>query len=114
LTTAGVVRITKSDTWEMPTLTGAEQWGRYKWRTAKWAPWRIKTELRTKGIDDRDAAEGLERIFDSLGEVSTEHVGEEEEEEEAGLSALAVVAGEEVGLRTVNEPTLTVSKLTLN
>lgn len=79
----------------------AEQWGRYKWRTAKWAPWRIRAALTQKGINARDATEGLERIFDTMGEVvvggtdlhSAEHVQEGSHPPTAPEAA--VVAGEE-------------------
>ena len=76
----------------------AEQWARYKWRAAKWAPWRIRTSLREKGVSGRDAAEGVERVFDTLGDVevdvgrASERRGEEEAPEETGEVA---IAGEE-------------------
>ena len=41
----------------------AEQFGRMKWRTSKWAPAQIRTELKRKGMDERDAREGLSRVF---------------------------------------------------
>ena len=41
----------------------AEQFGRMKWRTAKWAPAQIRTELKRRGIHERDAREGLSRVF---------------------------------------------------
>lgn len=47
----------------------AEQWARYKWRTGKWAPWRIRTSLREKGVCDSNSNEGLSRVFDDLGDV---------------------------------------------
>ena len=47
----------------------SEQWARYKWRTAKWAPRRIQTSLREKGVAKADAEAGLRRVFDSLGDV---------------------------------------------
>ena len=37
----------------------SEQWARYKWRTAKWAPWRIQTSLREKGVAAADAEAGV-------------------------------------------------------
>ena len=48
----------------------AEQWARYKWRTAKWAPRRIETSLREKGVARDDARAGLRRVFGfDLGDV---------------------------------------------
>jgi SOS response regulatory protein OraA/RecX len=41
----------------------AEQFGRMKWRTSKWAPAQIRSELKRKGMDERDAREGLSRVF---------------------------------------------------
>ena len=72
----------------------AEQWGRYKWRTAKWAPWRIKRSLAEKGVDWRDATEGLSRVFDDLGEVKLS-AGEDGDGDGDGDATRAVVAGEE-------------------
>ena len=50
----------------------SEQWARYKWRTAKWAPWRIQTSLREKGVAAADAEAGVRRVFAELGDVSQE------------------------------------------
>ena len=41
----------------------AEQFARMKWRTSKWAPAQIRVELKRRGIDERDAREGLTRVF---------------------------------------------------
>ena len=41
----------------------AEQFGRMKWRTSKWAPAQIRAELKRRGIHERDAREGLSRVF---------------------------------------------------
>ena len=41
----------------------AEQFGRMKWRTSKWAPAQIRVELKRRGIHERDAREGLSRVF---------------------------------------------------
>ena len=69
----------------------AEQWARYKWRTAKWAPRRIETSLREKGVARDDARAGLKRVFASLGDVSSPRNGSELRSD----SETHVIAGEE-------------------
>jgi len=70
----------------------AEQWARYKWRTAQWAPWRIRTSLREKGVADRDSNEGLSRVFDNLGDVRVrESLADDDDDERKEVA----IAGEE-------------------
>ena len=66
----------------------SEQWARYKWRTAKWAPWRIQTSLREKGVADADAETGLRRVFDALGDVDVRA-------SDSARSDVVAIAGEE-------------------
>ena len=73
----------------------AEQWARYKWRTAKWAPWRIRTSLREKGVADRDSNEGLSRVFDNLGDVRVRESLADDDNNDDDERKEVAIAGEE-------------------
>jgi SOS response regulatory protein OraA/RecX len=75
----------------------AEQWARYKWRAAKWAPRRIRTSLLEKGVGDADADEGLRRVFDQLGDVrvTDENRGDAVRDAAPSDARADVIAGEE-------------------
>jgi len=72
----------------------SEQWARYKWRTAKWAPWRIQTSLREKGVAAADAEAGVRRVFAELGDVDV-LLATRRDDPAAASDAPVAIAGEE-------------------
>jgi len=72
----------------------SEQWARYKWRTAKWAPWRIQTSLREKGVAAADAEAGTRRVFAELGDVDV-LLATRRDDPDAASDAPVAIAGEE-------------------
>ena len=72
----------------------SEQWARYKWRTAKWAPWRIQTSLREKGVATADAEAGVRRVFAELGDVDV-LLATRRDDPDAASNAPVAIAGEE-------------------
>jgi hypothetical protein len=70
----------------------AEMWARYKWRTGKWAPRRIRASLQEKGIADCDANAGLANVFDDLGDVKLDKIGDDGDDDSSSPNA---IAGEE-------------------